>query len=241
MKRVSYAQTRTAAGFRAASREHAQADESSQAQQQQQQEQEEENATEEAHKAQNEYSTTLEGEEQVASTDSGVPMEEVEKLRSQLSEAEQKAKEKEELAKRMAAEVEDIRARAQRDKEHSQKFAVQAVAKDLLPVADNLQRALSSSNESNAYDASTLLTSLQDGVSMVDKMLLDALGKHGVSRFEPAVGDEFNPDVMEAMYQVPASASSLQPNTVVQVNKPGFYLHDRVLRAAEVGVAVDIE
>ena len=154
--------------------------------------------------------------------------------------AEQRAHENNDRAKRMASEVEDIRARTARDKQASQKFALQSVAKDLLPVSDNLQRALSSSNSSE-YDNESLLRSLQDGVSMVEKMLLDTLGKHGVSRFEPDVGDEFNPEIMEAMYQVPATASSAAPNTVVQVNKAGFYLHDRVLRAAEVGVAVDAE
>ena len=135
--------------------------------------------------------------------------------------------------KRAAAEAENTRRRLQREKEDSVRHAAAGFAKDLLSVADNLRRALDSVDEDTLAGDETL-KALHDGVALVERELLGAFERNGVVRIEP-MGEAFDPNRHEAMFEVPDE--SAPSGTVVQLLQPGYVLHDRLLRAAMVGVA----
>ncbi len=133
---------------------------------------------------------------------------------------------------RALAEQENTRRRAQRDKEESIKYAASTFAKDLLPTADNLRRALDSMANTEIRDESvkTLLT----GVAATERELLAAFERNGIKRVDP-MGQRFDHNLHQALFEVENSGKPA--GTVVQVLAPGYTLHDRLLRAAMVGVA----
>ncbi len=134
---------------------------------------------------------------------------------------------------RALAETENLRRRAQREKEDASKFAITGFARDLLPVADNLRRALEAvAPEALATDEA--LKSLVTGVEMTERQLLAAFETHGMQRIDP-MGQKFDSNLHQAMFEVPGTD---QPaGTVVQVLQPGYVLNERLVRAAMVGVA----
>lgn len=134
---------------------------------------------------------------------------------------------------RALAEIENVRRRAARDKADASKYAVTAFARDLLSVADNLQRALGSVDP-EARQADPALESLVAGVELTEKELLGIFEKHGITPIE-ALGQPFDPHFHEAMYEV--ADASIPTGTVAQVIQPGYMIHDRPLRAAGVGVS----
>jgi molecular chaperone GrpE len=133
---------------------------------------------------------------------------------------------------RALAEQENIRRRAQREREDAVKYAAQKFATDLLSVADNLRRALDSVTTAQAQDefARTLLA----GVAATERELLGAFEKHGLKRIEP-MGEKFDHNLHQAMFEVPNTGKL--SGTIVQVLAPGYVLQDRLLRPAMVGVA----
>ncbi|MEM9703447.1 MAG: nucleotide exchange factor GrpE [Planctomycetota bacterium] len=133
-----------------------------------------------------------------------------------------------EKALRAAAEVENIRKRAQRQEAESLKYRAGGVAKDLFPVDDNLRRAL------EAAGASGNTEELITGVGMVVQQFEQTLESHGVVKIA-ADGEKFDPNVHEAVTQVPSPDH--EPMTVIQVVEDGYRLYDRVLRPAKVIVA----
>jgi len=147
---------------------------------------------------------------------------------------------------RSYAEVENVMDRARREAESTKKFAIQSFAKSLLDVADNLSRASSVVKESfskidpskDSSGAAPLLKTLLEGVAMTEKQLSDVLKKHGVERFDP-LNEQFDPNMHMAVFQV--QDASKQPGSVAVVLKPGYTLHDRVIRPAEVGVVEGVE
>jgi molecular chaperone GrpE len=134
---------------------------------------------------------------------------------------------------RTMADMENLRRRAQREKEDAARFGISGFARDLLAVADNLRRALEAvAPEALAGDEA--LKSLVTGVEMTERELLGAFEKHGLKRVDP-LGQKFDSNLHQAMFEVPGTG---QPHgTVVQVMQPGYVLSDRLLRAAMVGVA----
>ena len=147
------------------------------------------------------------------------------------------------------ADMENLRQRTARQSESDRKFAVQGLVKDLLDVADNLGRALAALppdvaaaavagvEPEGAEGATKTLHQLAVGVAMTDKVLAQALARHGAVKFNPQLGDELDPHSMMALFKVaPAAAPGLAPGTVAMVTKPGYRLADRVIRPAEVGV-----
>lgn len=134
---------------------------------------------------------------------------------------------------RTLAEMENLRRRAQREKEDAAKFGISGFARDLIPVADNLRRALEAvAPEALASDEA--LKNLVTGVEMTERQLLSAFEQHGLKRVD-AMGQKFDSNLHQAMFEVPGTG---QPHgTVVQVMQPGYVLNDRLLRAAMVGVA----
>ncbi|MEX2009732.1 MAG: nucleotide exchange factor GrpE [Dongiaceae bacterium] len=134
---------------------------------------------------------------------------------------------------RALAEMENVRRRAQRDRDDAAKYGVSVFAQDLLAVADNLRRALEALPP-EALEADEYLRNLAAGVELTERQLLAAFERHGIQRFEP-VGEPFDSHRHQAMFEVPGSD---QPaGTVVQLLQPGYMLYDRLLRPAMVGVA----
>lgn len=129
-------------------------------------------------------------------------------------------------ALRARADFENYQKRVARDLESERKFAAQPLIVDLLPIIDNLQRALDSAGADGG--------SIVAGVQLVQKSLLAALEKHGIKPIIP--GDEpFDPNQHEAVMQQPVA--NKPPMTVVQTVRSGYRLHDRVIRPAQVIVS----
>ena len=134
---------------------------------------------------------------------------------------------------RIAAEAENTRKRAAREVSDARKYAVTALARDLLDVADNLSRALSAIPAEARDHASEALGGLIEGVELTDKTLHVALDRHGVRKIDPK-GEKFDPNHHQAVAQIPSSAPA---GEVVEVIQPGYLLGDRTLRAAMVAVS----
>jgi molecular chaperone GrpE len=133
---------------------------------------------------------------------------------------------------RALAETENVRRRAQREREDASKYAIAGFAKDLLSAADNLRRALESLPESEAKDERT--HSLLAGVAATERELLGVFERHGIKRIDPK-GEVFDHNFHQAIFE--AERSDQPSGSVVEVLQPGYVLHDRLLRPAMVGVA----
>ena len=150
------------------------------------------------------------------------------KLREQLQAKEKEANENYDRYLRQVAELENFRKRANREKQEAIRFANEALVKDLLPVVDNLERAVAHAKGGGNGKP------LVEGVEMVLRGFFDVLGKHGVVPIA-AVGERFDPEKHEAMAQVESATSP--PNTVVEEYHKGYLLRDRLLRPSLVSVA----
>jgi molecular chaperone GrpE len=166
-------------------------------------------------------------------TEPGAEPSEVEKLQAALDLSQEKARETFEKLKeehdrhlRAVADLENYRKRAARERDEMQKFAVERLVKDLLPVVDNLDRALAAAPPDDP---------LAGGVRLVLKVLEEALAKHGVKSFR-ALGQAFDPKLHEAIQTMPSADQP--PGTVVAEHGRGFQLHERLIRPALVAVAV---
>ena len=134
---------------------------------------------------------------------------------------------------RALAEAENVRRRTDRDKEQTRLYAAGGLAKDLLNAVDNLRRALDAApKDRDGLDET--VKNLIVGVEMTERDLLTAFEKNGIKRIEP-LGQRFDPNLHQAMFEVENSGKPA--GTVVQLLAPRYVLHDRLLRAAMVGVA----
>ncbi|MFP4518111.1 MAG: nucleotide exchange factor GrpE [Oceanicaulis sp.] len=135
---------------------------------------------------------------------------------------------------RAYAEMENTKKRAQRDVKDARDYAVTGFARDMLDVADNLSRALSSIDDDAKNSAGPALQTLLEGVELTEKRLLNTLERHGVKKVEPAPGDPLDPNRHQAAAQVPAD----QPKgAIAHVMQPGYVIGERTLRAAMVVVS----
>jgi molecular chaperone GrpE len=150
-------------------------------------------------------------------------------LEEQLEAAKQTVFDAREQSLRAAAEAQNIRRRAEKDAENARKFALEKFAGDMLPVVDNLDRALASADVEDEA-----LKSILEGVELTRKTLIDALARHNVEQLNP-VGEPFNPEYHEAMAMVPNP--DVEPNSVMDVMQKGYTLNGRLLRAAMVVIA----
>jgi molecular chaperone GrpE len=129
---------------------------------------------------------------------------------------------------RLAAEFENYKRLAQRDQREQTKFANENILKELLPIVDNLQRAVDFSKSATGCDQ------LIEGVQLTLKQFLETLSKFGIKQIT-SVGEPFDPSRHQAVATI---ASNDQPeHTIIQEHQPGYLLHDRMLRAAMVTVA----
>ncbi|HEY0331591.1 MAG TPA: nucleotide exchange factor GrpE [Rhodopseudomonas sp.] len=135
---------------------------------------------------------------------------------------------------RTLAEMENLRKRTAREVADARTYGIAAFARDVLDIADNLQRALDAVPADARAAAEPGLKALIEGVELTERSMLNALEKNGVKRFDP-IGEKFDPNFQQAMYEVPDS--SVAAGTVVQVVQAGFTLGERVLRPALVAVS----
>lgn len=132
---------------------------------------------------------------------------------------------------RALAESENVRRRAEREKTEARNYAIDKFARDLLPVADNLGRAISTAPE--ALKGDPAFDGFVTGVDMTQRELLNAFERHGLSRVG-AKGDKFDPSIHQAVAQIP---SDMAAGDVAEVFQPGYVLAGRTLRAAMVAVS----
>ncbi|MGH7325742.1 MAG: nucleotide exchange factor GrpE [Candidatus Rokuibacteriota bacterium] len=147
---------------------------------------------------------------------------EVDELRRQLED-------KQDQLLRTLAEMDNMRRRMQREREEYTRYAAEALIRDVIPVLDNLDRALAAAR--GAPEAAKVV----EGVELIQRELLRVLEKHGVARYS-ALGQAFDPTRHEATARVISPEQT--PGTVVAEVLPGYLLNGRLLRAAQVGVAV---
>ena len=155
---------------------------------------------------------------------STIPTHELEMLRQLAGERDQSL----DLAARTRAEFENYQKRMQREREMDRKYAFGPLAESLLPIVDNLERALGAAKQ--AGDTGPLV----QGVAMVQAQFMELLKRHGITRIE-CEGRPFDPNLHQAVMQKPAE--NVEPNTIVQVIEHGFLNQDRVLRPAKVVVS----
>ena len=135
---------------------------------------------------------------------------------------------------RTLAEMENLRKRTTKEVADARLYGITGFARDVLDIADNLQRALDAVPAEARANADAGLKGLIEGVELTERSLLNALEKHGVKKFDPQ-GQKFDPNFQQAMYEVPDA--SVPAGTVVQVMQAGYTIGERVLRPALVGVA----
>lgn len=135
---------------------------------------------------------------------------------------------------RLAAEMENLRKRSERDLADTRTYAITGFARDMLTATDSLSRALLVLPAETRENADGTLKSLIEGIEMTEREMQRLLSKHGVTPIE-AEGQKFDPHRHQAMFEVPDP--SRPEGTVVQVVQAGFAIGDRVLRPAMVGVA----
>jgi molecular chaperone GrpE len=135
---------------------------------------------------------------------------------------------------RALAETENLRRRSFRDLEEAHKYAITGFARELLEVADNLNRALDAVPP-RARDEIDFVKNLADGVAMTEKALLACFERHNIAKVVPEIGARFDHNRHQAMFEVVTADQA--PGTVAQVLQPGYTLAERLLRPALVGVA----
>ena len=135
---------------------------------------------------------------------------------------------------RMAAEMENLRKRTEREKAEATLYAASNFARDLLSVSDNLGRALQAISQDERDQAGEIEKNLIAGVEVTERELHNIFQRHGIRKIE-AVGQKFDPNFHQAMFEVPTSENP--PGTVMQELQSGYAVGERCLRPALVGVS----
>lgn len=135
---------------------------------------------------------------------------------------------------RSMAEMENLRRRTEREVNDARTYGIAGFARDILTVADSMDRALQALDAGIRGKSDASVKALLDGVELTERELLKVLEKHGVKKLDPA-GQKFDPNVHQAMYEVPDP--SVPAGMVVQVVQSGYTIGERVLRPAMVGVS----
>ena len=136
------------------------------------------------------------------------------------------------LLKRTQADFENYQKRNQREREQEWRYRNEGIARELLTVLDNLDRAIDAAHKANENSA------FVKGVEIVQSQFLDVLKRHGITPIDVEAGTPFDPNVHQAVMQQPTDEQ--QANSVVQVFQKGFMIHERVLRPASVVVAAAV-
>ncbi|MCU9837229.1 nucleotide exchange factor GrpE [Ruegeria sp. WL0004] len=132
---------------------------------------------------------------------------------------------------RALADAENVRKRGERARREAEQYGGSKLARDMLPVYDNMKRALEAMTDEQRAVSGALI----EGIELTMRALLDVFGKHGIQVLSPQVGDRFDPQMHEAMFEAPVPGT--RAGDIIQVSAEGFMLHDRLLRPAQVGVS----
>ncbi|KAJ3116761.1 Mitochondrial matrix cochaperone [Physocladia obscura] len=161
-----------------------------------------------------------------------------EQLKIVLSEKDKQIADLQDLYRRSLADMENIRQRTKKEVENASTFAITKFAKDLLDTADVLEIALKSvPAEIRSSKVNKPLKDFYDGVSMTHDNLLKTFKRFGVEPFAETLGAKFDHNLHEAVFQAPVP--NKEPGSIIEVIKPGYMIHGRVLRSAQVGVISD--
>lgn len=132
---------------------------------------------------------------------------------------------------RALADAENARKRSERDRREAENYGGSKLARDLLPVFDSMKRALDAIPEDQRAQQAALI----EGIELTQRELVNVFKKHGIHPISPAIGDAFDPQQHEAMFEAPLPGT--KAGDIIQVMADGFMLHDRLLRPAQVGVS----
>ncbi len=132
---------------------------------------------------------------------------------------------------RALADAENSRKRSERDRREAEQYGGSKLARDLLPVFDNMKRAVQAVPEEARETSKAMI----EGVELTMRELVNVFKKHGIEPISPEVGDKFDPQLHEAMFEAPVPGTI--SGEIIQVEADGFMLHDRLLRPARVGVS----
>ncbi len=132
---------------------------------------------------------------------------------------------------RALADAENSRKRSERDRREAEQYGGSRLARDLLPVFDNMKRAIEAIPEESRETNKAVI----EGVELTMRELVSVFKKHGIFPISPEVGDKFDPQLHEAMFEAPLPGT--RAGEIIQVSADGFMLHDRLLRPAKVGVS----
>lgn len=160
-------------------------------------------------------SETIEGEE---------PLDELEKLRAERDDYRDRFM-------RALADAENSRKRAERDRREGELYGATRLARELLSIYDNLRRALDVVTD----ETRDLNGAFVEGIDLTMREVLNVFSRHGITVIAPQPGDRFDPAIHEAMFEAPLPGTTA--GDIIQVESEGFFLHDRLLRPAKVGVS----
>lgn len=132
---------------------------------------------------------------------------------------------------RALADADNARKRAEKERREAEQYGGSRLARDLLPVYDALTRALEAVGDEQKASAAGLI----EGVELTLRELGNVFAKHGITVLNPEIGDRFDPQLHEAMFEAPVPGSIA--GNIIQVMGHGFMLHDRLLRPVKVGVS----
>ncbi|NHQ73168.1 nucleotide exchange factor GrpE [Roseovarius gahaiensis] len=132
---------------------------------------------------------------------------------------------------RALADAENARKRSEKDRREAENYGGSKLARDMLPVYDNMKRALGSATDEQKQVSAALI----EGIQLTLRELVNVFSKHGITPITPEVGDKFDPQQHEAMFEAPVPGT--KAGEIIQVSAEGFMLHDRILRPAQVGVS----
>ena len=152
------------------------------------------------------------------------PDAEIDDLRTKLAEAEDRLL-------RAYAEMENLRKRAERDRRDAELYGGTKLARELLPVHDNLKRAVDAVTDEQREAAASLI----EGVELTQRALVNAFEKQKITRLNPEIGEKFDAKLHQAMFEAPLPGT--KAGEVIQVMTEGFTIGDRLLRPAQVGVS----
>ncbi|MEO1239517.1 MAG: nucleotide exchange factor GrpE, partial [Pseudomonadota bacterium] len=129
------------------------------------------------------------------------------------------------------ADAENARKRGERDRREAEQYGGAKLSRDILPVFDNLKRALETITDEQREVAGPII----EGVELTMKELISIFKKHGIEPVSPEVGEKFDPQLHQAMFEAPVPGT--KAGDIIQVMADGFILHERLLRPAQVGVS----
>ncbi|SEK74953.1 nucleotide exchange factor GrpE [Roseovarius nanhaiticus] len=132
---------------------------------------------------------------------------------------------------RALADAENARKRADRDRREAENYGGSKLSRDLLPVYDNMKRAIEAIPEDQREASAAFI----EGIELTMRELLNVFNKHGIRIVSPEIGEKFDPQHHEAMFEAPLPGT--KAGEIIQVSAEGFMLHDRILRPAKVGVS----